>query len=280
MKSLFTLCIVLFLGTANTVFGQTTYTFNGDGNWSDSGNWVNGIVPPEILEPNTIIYINPDSENGKCILNVEVHIPQLVSLRIVGLQKFIVPGDLKLSYENTPDSTFTDPRDGKVYKFKHIGNQVWMTQNLNYEMEGSWCYDDLLENCATYGRLYEWNAGLSAAPPGWHIPSLWEWTNFIDYFGSNYIAGGKMKETGTEHWLSPNTYADNSSGFTALPGGSRSYLGTYFHLGETGAWWIAQNCGSGCQMEVYLKYDNEIAEGNYSGGTSESNGLAIRCIRD
>jgi len=57
------------------------------------------------------------------------------------------------------DSTFTDSRDGQVYPYKTIGTQVWMTKNLNYAAAGSWCF-----NCGTYGRLYDWNTAIAAAP--------------------------------------------------------------------------------------------------------------------
>ena len=70
-------------------------------------------------------------------------------------------------------------------------------------------------------------------PDGWHLPSIAEWEELIECLGNTTVAGGKMKETGTEHWNSPNTDASNESGFTARPGGYRGYNGTFYNVGKT-----------------------------------------------
>ena len=68
-------------------------------------------------------------------------------------------------------SLLTDSRDGQVYKtVKSRGVEI-MTENLKFEMENSFCYNDLIENCAVYGRLYTWNAAKMACPAGWMLPS-------------------------------------------------------------------------------------------------------------
>ncbi|WP_157966005.1 fibrobacter succinogenes major paralogous domain-containing protein [Cognataquiflexum aquatile] len=126
--------------------------------------------------------------------------------------------------------TFTDPRDGQVYKIVKIGDQTWFAENLNYDAEGSWCYDNDPENCEIYGRLYTWEAGLTACPEGWHLPSEDEWGKLVDFLGGYEIAGGKMKSI--SGWEEPNIGATNESGFSALPGGGRNVL-----LGGGGFWW-------------------------------------------
>jgi uncharacterized protein (TIGR02145 family) len=138
--------------------------------------------------------------------------------------------------------TFTDPRDGKIYKTVKIGNQIWMAENLNFKINNSWCYKNRRKNGKIYGRLYTWGAALNACPSGWHIPAGDEWKELIDFLGGNEVAGSKMKAKGTIEngdglWKSPNNGATNESGFSALPGGKRSYNGSYEDIGIISYFW-------------------------------------------
>jgi large repetitive protein len=118
-----------------------------------------------------------------------------------------------------------DIRDRQTYNVVTIGDQIWMTENLNYYTpSGSWYYDnDSLRFARPYGRFYDWHTAQEVCPANWHLPSRNEWLELRDYLGGEYVAGGKMKETGYLHWDQPNTGANNESGFTALAGG---YWGT------------------------------------------------------
>lgn len=93
----------------------------------------------------------------------------------------------------------------------------------------------------TYGALYNWYAvnTRKLCPLCWHVPSDEEWTTLATYLGGASVAGGKLKETDTTHWKSPNTEATNESGFTALPGGYRNQVGAFFNLVYQGRWWSA-----------------------------------------
>jgi|WetSurMetagenome_2_1015567.scaffolds.fasta_scaffold258224_1 uncharacterized protein (TIGR02145 family) len=160
--------------------------------------------------------------------------------------------------------SITDSRDAKTYNTVIIGNQCWMEKNLNFgtRINGTqgqsnngvsekYCYDDLESNCDVYGGLYQWaemvqyingvtnSTSFSTipignvqgiCPSGWHIPRQNEWNTLTSFLGDWSVAGGKLKETGTLHWASPNTGATNSSGFTALPAGFLSVIGTWIEF--------------------------------------------------
>jgi uncharacterized protein (TIGR02145 family) len=188
--------------------------------------------------------------------------------------------------------------DGKLYHTVQIGSQCWFRENLNIgtRIDGGviqtdngiiekYCYDNLESNCDIYGGLYRWGEMMQyvttegtqgICPAGWHIPPLAELTILITYLGGESVAGGKMKETGTTHWLDPNTSATNSSGFTALPGGS---LYSDFHLLKEHASFFTSSsfdvmpCGF-----IILYYNGEVQI--WACPPSPLLGYSIRCIRN
>ncbi len=116
--------------------------------------------------------------------------------------------------------SFTDSRDGKVYKTVKIGTQTWMAENLAFKTEsGCWAYDNDESNVAKYGRFYNWETSKKVCPAGWHLPSDKEWKTLTDFLGGENVAGGKMKSK--TDWNDPNTGATNKSGFN---GSSRPFL--------------------------------------------------------
>jgi len=165
---------------------------------------------------------------------------------------------------------------------------------------GAWCYyNNDPANGVIYGKLYNWYAVVGIydsaslnnpslrkqlAPLGWHMPSISDWFNIISCLGGSSlggsdfsIAGGKMKETGTLHWETPNVNATNSSGFTALPGGERNYFGT-FDVGVSvyGGWWSNSDSGNfGYHVGIWNNSDNLILS-----GIGKLSGSYVRCIRD
>ena len=108
----------------------------------------------------------------------------------------------QLSRNMVADSgIFIDKRDSIAYPWIKIGNQVWMTRNMDYmRRKGNWCYKDDPSNCAVYGRLYDWKTALEACPKGWHLPAIDEWLTLINYLGGESFSGIKMKG-GKEVWL-------------------------------------------------------------------------------
>ena len=195
--------------------------------------------------------------------------------------------------------TLTDI-DGNVYHTVTIGNQTWMAENLmttKYRngdaiatVAGSWAtlvtgayswYNNDPANKTIYGGFYNWYAvsdSRNIAPAGWHVPTDAEWTTLTTYLGGESVAGGKLKETGTSHWFSPNTGATNSAGFTALPGGLRDYFdGTFNNVGYLGNWWSSTTYDAANAWYRNLHYYIANA-GRYT--YDRHNGFSVRCVRD
>ena len=163
--------------------------------------------------------------------------------------------------------TFTDTRDGKVYKTITIGTQTWMAENLNYNAENSWCYENSSSNCDKYGRLYDWNAANKACPNGWHLPSKSEFETLLSYVGgSGSNAYNALKVGGT-------------SSFNALYGGLRyGDSGEFENIGTYGYCWTSSlaRAGRASYMDVSEKYGANVE----LGGFSIMVGLSVRCIKD
>lgn len=184
--------------------------------------------------------------------------------------------------------TFTDTRDGHIYKTVSLYDHIWMAENLAYEIPDkqiiditewennstfdAWCYynNDKETYGSTYGILYQLEAAENSCPEGWHLPKYTDFYDLTDLLYLNYAAG-KLKEVGTSHWASPNTGATNETNFTALPGGYRDNIGVFNGLGLYGYWWSFGG-------------QNFIIDYNYSAaGTStrsKSHGYSVRCIKD
>jgi|TARA_B100001971_G_scaffold214687_1_gene253624 TatA/E family protein of Tat protein translocase len=183
---------------------------------------------------------------------------------------------------------FTDPRDGQDYITAYIGNQKWLAENLNYETTNSWWFINSTANGEIYGRLYTWEAALIACPNGWHLPSDNEWKTFEMALGMSQSEanntgwrgtneGGKMKETGTTHWSSPNTGASNTVGFTALPGGIRTSDGSFFELGNYGDWWSTTEESGTLAWSRYL-YSNSDQVNRHN--STKTTSFSVRCLKD
>lgn len=198
--------------------------------------------------------------------------------------------------EEFETDTFTDPRDGNVYKTVTIGSQTWMAENLRYLPSvasplslSQWTkyyyvygYDGTnvaeakaTANYITYGVLYNWVAAKEACPAGWHIPTDEEWTQLTTYLGES-DAGGKLKEKGTKHWNSPNTGATNKANFNALPGG-RCTNRAFTYLGDEGYWWTDS---SGDNDYYYFRQILKNEKSVVRGYVGRDNGFSVRCVKD
>ncbi len=192
---------------------------------------------------------------------------------------------------------------------KAIGNQTWMAKNLQaarfangepileakskteWEKAGknqkpAWCYyNNDPANGIKFGKLYNWYAvadprGL--CPAGWHVPSDKEFSTMEKFLGGTPVAGGKIKTTGTKKagkgfWNSPNKGANNTSGFSGLPGGARYYGGKFSYISNLGSWWSSteQSKTSAWYRYLYYGYADSFRYLN-----SKNYGFSVRCIRN
>jgi uncharacterized protein (TIGR02145 family) len=189
----------------------------------------------------------------------------------------------------------------KVYHTVVIGTQCWMRENLNV---GAWvdqsriqkndsgvikkyCFANDFTQCDLYGGLYQWDmmmnftttAGATGiCPEGWHIPTSDDLYKLIVSLGGNDIAGGKMKTTGERFWMRPNTGADNSSGFSAMPAGYFDPMSNHWqncHLGA--AFWTSTKVKDGSCVAMFLNFRTTSAE---LDETLRPEALSVRCIKN
>jgi uncharacterized protein (TIGR02145 family) len=185
-------------------------------------------------------------------------------------------GEFKEKRIAAATSTFKDSRDGKSYKVVKIGGQSWFAENLNYAAEGSKCYENSDDNCAKYGRLYDWATAMKACPAGTHLPTDKEWTTLVDYAGGEEKAGKKLKSTAG--WKEDGN-GTNDYGFLALPGGDGAGVNDdrFGNAGEAGFWWSATE-----SINNYVgRWQVDRYSGKVYGGHSYNAALlSVRCLQD
>ena len=208
--------------------------------------------------------------------------------------------------------TFIDERDGREYKTVQIGDQCWMAENLNASRyrngdlipevkdpaewanltTGAWCYyENDPGNGTIYGKLYNWyavNDPRGLAPNGWHVPSDAEWKILEMYIGmtqeeadtesnSRGDKGGKLKEAGEVHWLTPNAGATNETGFTALPGGNHEHTGNFSAMYLMCQMWSSTSFNDPDAWQRFVSYGEPSIGRDHP---SKADGKSVRCIRD
>ncbi|MFN8257402.1 MAG: fibrobacter succinogenes major paralogous domain-containing protein [Bacteroidales bacterium] len=197
--------------------------------------------------------------------------------------------------------------DDNIYNTIKIGNQEWLVENLKttkfndgtpiaapsspYDWQsninGAFCWpkNDMTNYKKDYGALYNWPAidGLSngnknICPVGWHVPTIDEWEILASYLGGPLIAGEKLKETGTDHWLYNYRCAINLTGFSALPGGYREGGNEYFNMmGEQCIFWSASALNDQSSWIMLLESSNIKFE---KWPVLKDSGCSVRCVKD
>ena len=205
---------------------------------------------------------------------------------------------------------FKDFRDDQIYRAVKIGNQIWMTENLNYvdgpqgywDAKSSWCYKNKEENCLLLGRLYTWPSAMDSAgifsisgkgcrygkkctpiypvrgicPEGWHLPDTTEWLNLYKAMGGSANA---MQIKGL--WDN----ATDEFGFSAIPAGDydKSYSRRYDfdNVFERAYFWSSNEATY--EPAYYFGLGKDKALLHYDGRLNDSyktHAYSVRCVKD
>jgi uncharacterized protein (TIGR02145 family) len=241
------------------------------------------------------------SDDGNCYYGVaatcdvtEVHNPSLVYGSMTDQQgntyRTIQIGNQEWMAENLKA---TEYRDGTSLS-QVTNNNDWINESL-----GAWDYynGDAGNDCP-YGKIYNGYAvenPLGICPTGWHVPDTADWNTLSLYLdpasnvicvgccdinnpcNQSEIAGGAIKSVGFGYWPSPNSTANNSSGFSGLPGGYRDpFTGSFFNIQNSGLWWSSSANANDKYYQI-LTYNTETFARNLGAKVF---GMSIRCIRD
>lgn len=193
--------------------------------------------------------------------------------------------------------------DGNTYQTIVIGSQTWMKENLKttHFSNGDaipttslatqndstiifqWTYNNDTTYLNTYGRLYSWYTAIdnrNLCPSGWHLPSDTEITILSNFVGGDNIAGNKLKESGTTHWLATTSDVDNASGFTALPAGFKGNSNVFVNINTSASFWTSTSFGSSAFPRGNV-YNLQSGDSLLHYGVAVSNcGMSVRCLKN
>ena len=202
-----------------------------------------------------------------------------------------------------------DNRDGQIYKTIVIGEQEWMAENLNFEAENSYCFDNKANNCNKYGRLYIWSAAMdsignysstgktcgdgttcSAAgtvqgicPPNWHLPDSTEWAILSSFVGGSDNAGTMLKTTfdwkindPSTGWI-PDGNGTNAYGFSAVPAGALINQKFGNENGFAFFWCSGEN-GNNSACSMILSHANTHMD--LGSAFYKNYAFSVRCIKN
>jgi uncharacterized protein (TIGR02145 family) len=291
---------------------------------------LNGIVNANDLETAVTFEYGSSTAYGSMVNAIPAIVAGHYNVSVKAAVTGLTPGiqyHFRIKADNSQGTTYspdmlisnTDPVtdiDGNTYKTVAIGNQVWMSQNLNVTKyrngneipyvndPGLWILTTSGAYCswfmndpatlAKYGRLYNYYAvtdSRSLCPAGWHIPSDAEWTTLSLYLINNsygYMGSGTdiaKSLAATSNWtffenagcIGNDPINNNASGFTALPGGLRNFQGAFVSIGSVGVWYSSTQINDTDAWFRILNF-NYTELGKYQN--KKIVGASVRCLKD
>lgn len=152
-----------------------------------------------------------------------------------------------------------------------------MAENLNFETDSSYCYNDSAKYCSKYGRLYAWTAAMTACPSGWRLPTKEEFETLFSAVGG-YLTAGKMLKSATGWTAYSGITNEDAFAFSALPAGVRNSLGDYAGEGYSVHFWSSTEFLSNRAYYMDLYYDGDDDEGLVD--RHKDYGFSVRCLKD
>ena len=170
---------------------------------------------------------------------------------------------------------FVDTRDRQTYRTIRIGSQVWLADNLNYNIDGSWHYENLKENGQKFGRLYSWAAAKKACPAGWHLPSDDEWKQLEREMGISHRSINKID------YRDPGKNVKSKlqmMGFNINMAGCRTFAdGTFIGLGQFTFYWTSTPYK---KVYAWKRAFDRKTEGVGRHAHNQKHANSVRCIKD
>lgn len=200
--------------------------------------------------------------------------------------------------------------DGNIYTEVTIGTQKWIVENLRVTHyadgtlipeitdQATWDADKTGARCwynndettyADYGLLYNWYAVNNSnelcyferdgvQETGWRIPTKVDFETLFDFLGGIWTySGGKLKETGTDHWTSPNTHATDDYGFALFGGGRRSNI-TFGFVGIKDNSYLWSATPYATNFAYWMRSAYNFGEFTISN-SGKYVGMSVRCVK-
>ena len=195
----------------------------------------------------------------------------------------VCPAEGMNAYGEPNRGTFTDARDGQVYKYTTIGNQVWMAENLKFNAPYSLCYGKIEGFCDMFGRFYSLHVNgdfLNAfdqelldtiCPAGWHVPSVDDW----NILSNNMGGGGKAvsRLSSSENFGERYEVGSDDCGFNSLPAGS------WLKNGDLSIEYVGSLYWTSTAMSIKSSYCSRLSISGIVFSINEPK-MTIRCVKN
>ncbi|SHK29972.1 major paralogous domain-containing protein [Fibrobacter sp. UWEL] len=190
-------------------------------------------------------------------------------------------------FNNTIRGIFKDERDDQEYRYIRMHRKDWMADNLNYDVEGSFCGGAASltkegDACEVYGRLYPWNTAIDAdgrdiCPNGWRLPAKEDFEKMIEDVTIRFPDPGAVLKSRSSLWNASTkaSAGKDSYAFSALPAG---YVDSdrIHSVGDAAYFWSSTEDGDANSWYLEFTFDSDTVE---VPSISKLNALSIRCVR-